>query len=228
VARDYWEESIALWRSLDNPRALAARLLERGGYGLAHGQLDQAGDDCIEALEIFVQTDNAGGASRALFNLAIVEERNGDQDLAQRLLAEAMARWADPASPDLKARSCFHLGRLSEQAGHGNSAGRLWLASLEEWHRIGNVRWTADVLARLSKLYLAHGDAVAALKLGGAASVLYSGMAQDALGEATRNELTGAAGILPEKAVWQAWSEGCALDADGAVKLAAQLTTGAR
>jgi tetratricopeptide (TPR) repeat protein/tRNA A-37 threonylcarbamoyl transferase component Bud32 len=228
VARDYWEESIALWRSMDKPRALAARLLERGGYGLAHGQLDQARDDCIEALEIFVQTDNAGGASRALFNLAIVEERNGDQDLAQRLLAEAMARWADPASPDLKARSSFHLGRLSEQAGHARAAGRLWLASLEEWHRVGNARWTADVLARLSKLHLAQSNAVAALKLGGAASVLFSGMALDALADATRNELVGAAESLPEKAVWQAWSEGCAMDADGAVKFAAQLTANPR
>jgi tetratricopeptide (TPR) repeat protein len=228
VARDYWEESIALWRSMDKPRALAARLLERGGYGLAHGQLDQARDDCIEALEIFVQTDNAGGASRALFNLAIVEERNGDQDFAQRLLAEAMARWADPASPDLKARSSFHLGRLSEQAGHARAAGRLWLASLEEWHRVGNARWTADVLARLSKLHLAQSNAVAALKLGGAASVLFSGMALDALADATRNELVGAAESLPEKAVWQAWSEGCAMDADGAVKFAAQLTANPR
>jgi tetratricopeptide (TPR) repeat protein/tRNA A-37 threonylcarbamoyl transferase component Bud32 len=228
VAGDYWAESIDLWRSLGAPRALAARLLERGGHGLAHGRLDEARDDCVEALEIFIEADNAGGASRALFNLAIVVERSGDQDLAQRLLAEAMARWADPASPDLKARSCFHIGRLNGQAGHARSAERMWLASLEEWHRIGNVRWTADVLARLGKLHLAQGDGVAALKLGGAASVLYSGIAQNVLGEATRNELAGAAEILPEKAVWQAWSEGCAMDADGAVKFAVQLNASAR
>ncbi|OLC67280.1 MAG: hypothetical protein AUH69_04870 [Actinobacteria bacterium 13_1_40CM_4_65_12] len=228
VARDYWDESIRLWRSLDKPRALAARLLERGGHGLANGRLDEARDDCIEALEIFVQTDNAEGASRALFNLAIVMDRIGDGELARRLLAEAMIRWADPSDADLQARSCFHLGRLTQKAGHQQSARRLWLDSLEAWHESGNVRWTADILARLSNLLLAQGDAAAALKLGGAASMLYSGMAQTALSEATRSGLAEANQMLSEKAVWQAWSEGCALDADGAVKYALQLTAGPR
>jgi tetratricopeptide (TPR) repeat protein len=228
VARDYWEESIRLWRSLANPPALAAKLLERGRYGLASDRLDEASDDCIEALEIFVQSDNAEGASRALFNLAIVIERSGDNELARRLLAEAMGRWADPADPDLKARLCFHLGRLTQKSGHGRSALRLWLDSLEAWHQSGNVRWTADILARLSTLRLAQGDAAAALKLGGAASMLYSGMAQNTLSETTRSELAGAASLLPEKAVWQAWSEGCALDADGAVRFALQLIPGPR
>lgn len=228
VARDYWDESIRLWRSLDNPRALAARLLERGRFGMANDRLDEARDDCIEALEIFVQSDNAEGASRALFNLAIVVESSGDGDLARLLLAEAMARWADPGDPDLQARLCFHLGRLTHKAGHNRSALRLWLDSLEAWHQSGNIRWTADILARLSTLRLVQGDAASALKLGGAASMLYSGLAEKKLSDATRSELAGAAQLLPEKAVWQAWSEGCALDADGAVRFALQLARGPR
>ncbi len=228
VARDYWEESIRLWRSLGKPRALAARLLERAGYGLANSRLDEARDDCIEALEVFVKTDNAEGASRALFNLAMVTERGGDRDLARRLLAEAIGRWADPSDPDLQARSCFHLARLTQEAGHSRSARRLWIDSLEAWHQSGNEIWTAYILARLSNLLLAQGDAAAALKLGGAASMLYSGIDQHALSEATRTDLAGAARLLPEKAVWQAWSEGCAMNADVAVKFALQLPPGPR
>jgi len=90
------------------------------------------------------------------------------------------------------------------------------------------VSWTAYILARLSNLLLAQGDAAAALKLGGAASMLYSGIDQHALSEATRTQLSGAARLLPEKAVWQAWSEGCAMNADVAVKFALQLPPGPR
>jgi len=228
VAHDYWDESIRLWRSLDKPRALAARLLERGGHGLANGRLDEARDYCIEALEVFVQIDNAEGASRALFNLAIVMDRSGDGDLARRLLAESMIRWADPSDADLQASACFHLGRLTQKAGHFQSTRRLWLDSLEAWHESGNVRWTADILSRLSNLLLTQGDAFAALKLGGAASMMYSGISQKGLSDAIRTGLAGAARLLSEKAVWQAWSEGCAMNADSAVMFAAQLTAAPR
>src|SRR2546427_731021 len=104
-ARESLAAAIAEARAAGDRTGLA-RLLERGRFGLANDRLDEARDDCIEALEIFVQSDNAEGASRALFNLAIVVESSGDGDLARRLLAEAMGRWADPGDPDLQARLC--------------------------------------------------------------------------------------------------------------------------
>jgi predicted ATPase/DNA-binding CsgD family transcriptional regulator len=84
-------ESTALYRTLDNERALAESLDQCGSLMLSMGNLHQAQLYCKEALDRGRRLDDRICMAVSTLNLGRIAEGRGDLELAQSLLEESLA-----------------------------------------------------------------------------------------------------------------------------------------
>ena len=152
------EESVAIWRSLDDPRKLAATLSNLGSVVETQGDLDRAQALHEEALSIARQIGNPIPVATALNNLALVLWGKGDLERATTLLEESVAMKRQIGNQVGLAHSLNNLGILALDAGDPDRA----IAYLEETlaidRELGNPAGIADSLGNLAGILAGTGD----------------------------------------------------------------------
>jgi len=159
------EESVAIWRSLDDPRKLAATLSNLGSVIETQGDLDRAQALHEEALSIARPIGNSIPVATALNNLALVLWGKGDLERATMLLEESAAMKRQTGNQVGLAHSLNNLGILALDAGDPERA----IAYLEETlaidRELGNPAGIADSLGNLAGIFAGTGDVVRAAAL---------------------------------------------------------------
>jgi tetratricopeptide (TPR) repeat protein len=152
------EESVAIWRSLNDPRKLAATLSNLGSVVEIQGDLDRAQALHEEALSIARPLGNPIPVATALNNLALVHWGKGDLERATMLLKESVTIKRQTGNQVGLAHSLNNLGILALDAGDPERA----IAYLEETlaidRELGNPTGIADSLGNLAGLIAPSGN----------------------------------------------------------------------
>jgi tetratricopeptide (TPR) repeat protein len=123
MARGLYEESLAMFRELEQPSGIATSLAEQGNVALKQGDLEAAGSFYEESLAISRELGNKVSIAVALNNLGKIAREQGDPRTARALHGEsleirrelgdkggfpwsleAFARLAAPGDPERAAR----------------------------------------------------------------------------------------------------------------------------
>jgi predicted ATPase/class 3 adenylate cyclase len=159
------EESVAIWRSLNDPRKLAATLSNLGSVVEIQGDLDRAQALHEEALSIARPIGNPLPVATALNNLALVHWGKGDLERATMLLEESVAIKRQIGNQVGLAHSLNNLGILALDTGDPERA----IAYLEETlaidRELGNPTGIADSLGNLAGLIAPTGNVARAAAL---------------------------------------------------------------
>jgi non-specific serine/threonine protein kinase len=123
-------ESVAVWRTVGDPRGLAASLAELGMHARHQGDLAGARQACEEALAIYAESPDPWGQRLALGVLGWVAEAEGDHAEARHLLEESLAAARAAQSPLDVALQLNNLGILALRRGDLREAERYYREAL--------------------------------------------------------------------------------------------------
>jgi predicted ATPase/DNA-binding SARP family transcriptional activator len=172
-ALSWLEESLRLYRALNEPRLEALCLLN---IGVAHAEAnrrEQAHAVYTQSFEIARRLEWAPLIASSLSNLANIETQLGRFDEARAKLEEALAIRRGFGSPPSDVASTLHqLGFNELMRGNIQSAEPLFRRALEGWRDGSYQVHYPDALEELSCTALALGDAERAARLRGAADRL--------------------------------------------------------
>ena len=125
TAKSVLEESQALFRTVDDRFGLAWSIHTHGLVSLKAGDVDQARQDFLEALELFQEARDVSGLVLQLDNLSQVIRAQGDPRRATRLASAAKAHQRSTGTS---------LGQLlSEQEGRTGTEGMSEVEAAEAW-----------------------------------------------------------------------------------------------
>jgi predicted ATPase/class 3 adenylate cyclase len=220
--RGQLEESIALWRDLDDRNELAAAL-DRLGWLLVYDSSDDPGalDAFERSLALRRELDDAAGETRALVGVAQVLVALGETERAEALAHELLGRAeGDPRTEHF----AFHfLADCALIRGDSQEAEPRYRESLRAALPLGDVFETSFEVQGVAMAAAGSGDAERALRLAGAVDALWESLGVDlhvdfwdALLERYLSLAREQLGAEAE----QVWAEGRALDFEEAVELA--------
>ena len=89
-ARTLFEESLAIYRELNDPRGIANCLDHFGWLACISGDFPQAQVLLEESTQVYQQLDDRNGLARSLFSLANVKTHQGDYALARTLFERSL------------------------------------------------------------------------------------------------------------------------------------------
>jgi predicted ATPase len=209
AAKRAHEESLAIFRDLDEPFGVAANLTELADLALREGDSDSARRLAEESAAVRRDRLESFNLGRVLLSLAEISVAEGDHAGARELIEEAIEAW------NVDAPETGHLVRCHERLGEvlrleGNY--RRALAAFAESIRIARLRGeqSPDALEGIAAVWAALGDSERAVRIAGATERV-----QERLGVARAH----ADRALPER-LDPAWSEGRAMSTEEAVEYA--------
>jgi predicted ATPase len=172
VARQCYEESLALYRTAGNRDRTAAALNSLGHVARAGGDL--AGSRALheEAFDVWHELGYANGLSGALRGLGAVALAEGDYAQARTLLEVGAARAREGDIPGQEARVLVSLALLARATGDAGGARAHLDAARAIWRDDGLEHHLAPTLEEFAFLAAAHGHAERALRAAGAAAAL--------------------------------------------------------
>ena len=130
TARSYLEESVALWRTLNNPVALAAALEALAEETRIQGLLPAAYRLAAEALALARATGDRSASASALFQLGRTALAQGRLPEARAQLEESLGHTRSLGDERGVALSLYHLGRITLAEGDYAAARALFEESL--------------------------------------------------------------------------------------------------
>lgn len=146
----HFNESLLIWRSLDDKRGIANMLNNLGIVLLPQCKFDTARAQHIESLQIYRDLEDTWGVALSLSNLGLVALDSGDYAEAEKLLSESLTLRRDLRDEQGGAQSLNNLGIVARCKGQIVAACALHNESLEMFRRIGD-RWsTALALCNLA------------------------------------------------------------------------------
>jgi non-specific serine/threonine protein kinase len=158
AARRLGEESLALWRRLEEPAGIAAALGTLGILAKNRGQREEAAALLGESLCCWREVGDTTGISSTLGYLGILAAEEGDAGAARELYEESLALRREAGDRWGIAASLNNLGGLAREQGDSAQARSLLEESLRLRRELGDRRCTAITLNVLGLLAMEEGD----------------------------------------------------------------------
>jgi DNA-binding CsgD family transcriptional regulator/tetratricopeptide (TPR) repeat protein len=158
TARNYLDESTALWRTESDLPGLAEAL-----HVLGHVRFDQrdyadARELFEEALQVFREADDVLGGLPILGDLGLVAYHEGDYGNAERILQESLVRYREHGLKDRVAGALNSLGDLARLAGDNKRARISYEESLGLWRELRGAPGIASALHKLGQISRSERD----------------------------------------------------------------------
>jgi len=226
------EESIALWRQLENPSGLAMALLHRGWTAHASGEYEQAKSLYLEGMQLVSPTDNAWLHAQLLIHLAAAAGFTSEFKQMRRYYRQARELFDQVGDTIAIADMLKDQGGLTILEGNYSEAIDYLVSSVKMCFKLGHKQYVATGLGSLSFAVGLRGEpepctaSILSAQLGGAAENLL-----DAIGlipwtrtnpsaQIARQFIRSQAG---EESWNEAWAKGRSLTAEQAVDLACRM-----
>jgi tetratricopeptide (TPR) repeat protein len=210
VARVLHEESLALWRVLDDRRGISRALSDLALVAKGQGEISFAQSLFEESRGISQELGNPMGIALALNNLGRLAERQGDYAEAQTLYEECLEIRRQLGNQLRVAASLANLGNVTELQGKYSAARRLHQSSLTIFAEHGHRLYMAESFEGLAVVAGALGQPERSMRLAGVAARL-----RDETGSALADEqdvlvqrLQPARRALSESDCARLWAEG--------------------
>jgi len=150
------EESVSLYRALDDARGLAFALANRAGVFYRQADYGRAGVVYEEAHALAQAEGDRPTMIHALTSLALIARERGDHPRAIQLYEQCLAVSADLGQ--LEYITLGGLGRLAREQGDGGRAQALLEQALELVRRAGDTTHAAGLLLDLAVVMREQGD----------------------------------------------------------------------
>jgi len=231
-AAELAEESIALWRKLDNPSGLAMALLHRGWAAHAHGEYHLAKRVYLEGIQHVSQTRDIWLQAQLLFHLAAAEGFISDFKQMRTYYTQSRELFEEVGDNIAMADLLKDQGGLTILEGNYPEAIGCLVKSIMMCYKLGHKQFIATGLGSLSFAVGLRGEpepglaSLRSAQLGGVAESL---MEEIGLTPWTRtNQLVQLARQYirsrVEEEKWnEAWAKGRALTIEQAIELACRL-----
>jgi predicted ATPase len=215
-AEQSYEEGLAIFRTLQQPRWMAAALSSLADVAVGRGDLARARTLAEESVALRRQSGGFG-LGRGLASVAEVAMAEGELDDAEALLEEGLA-WQKAEAPEgLHVAPLLEtLGEIARRKGDRSRALRHLSEALRIAARIDDRGQIAECLDAMAAVFMTSEDVGPAARLAGSAERI-----REELGVVTRRPDRP----LPER-LEPAWSEGRSLTFDEAVRYALGVADG--
>jgi len=140
LARSRLEESLALWRELEDRQGCAYTLARLGTVLKLQGDLAVAHGLLEESVALFREGGDKWGLALALFGLEEVVTSEGDLPLAHSLLRESLALWREVGDKWGLALALDGLGEVMRCQGNYEQAAKFYDESLALFRHLDN-KW---------------------------------------------------------------------------------------
>jgi predicted ATPase/DNA-binding SARP family transcriptional activator len=177
IARAWLDESLALYRELDDVEGTTRAMAELAALAIAEQDLDRAAALFEECLPLLRESDYALRKSRlatALGNLGTIAHMRDDPETAIGYYREAIESLRETGDEDAVAVNLHNLGRSELALGRPEPAVEALRESLEIARRLGYREVLAYCLGGFAEVAMLEGDAERAATLTGAADDLFA------------------------------------------------------
>jgi predicted ATPase/transcriptional regulator with XRE-family HTH domain len=205
------EESLALWRQLDDAAGVAASLNHLGVVADARGEPARAWALYEESLALRRTLGDRRAVANSLMNLGIAARQRGEPERAAALFEESLAARRALGDSRGVARGLLNLGHVHRDQGSPDRAAARYRASLALYRGLQDRLGAARCLEGLATVAAARGDAGRAARLGGAAAAMREavGVPPSPAGRAAVDQTVEAArAALGHAAFAAAWAAG--------------------
>jgi predicted ATPase/DNA-binding SARP family transcriptional activator/class 3 adenylate cyclase len=157
-ARQFHEESLALWGELGDPVGQASALNNLGNLAFSQGEGDAASDWYEEALRLYRAAGDLAGTAPVLSNLGALARERGDTGSAAQLVAESLELRRALGDQFGLAVSLENLGHLERERGNAARAAEHHTEALALRRELDHKQGIAVSLNNLGALRLEQGD----------------------------------------------------------------------
>ena len=219
------EESISLFRELDDKLGTAYALSNAGFAALGQGQPQKAITLTEEAVDLFLEVDEKWGAAIELGFLAVAWRDQGDHERAKRLAERGLALSREVGERQAISVALNTLATLAQAERDHERARELFGEGLTVSAELGNESDVVHGLEGLASIAGAEGSIVRAVRLWGAAEALLEeievGVHTYVPDRSLHQSQVAAARAQLEEAEWTAaWAEGLAMTSERGIEYA--------
>lgn len=218
-SRQLYEESVALYRQLDDKGALANALNDLAYLPMLQGEIPLAQQLFTEARDLFRELGDAWHTALAEMNIASTKFFVGEYEAARETIEAVVPVIRERGDRFWLTEAVTGLGQLEQLTGRYAAARGHYAESLQLALEAGTVPQVAMVLEPLSNVDSAEGNHRRAVELWSAAQAIKERVGGGAPSEMmqTLDPRPAAIEAIGEEAVAQAWQEGQALTLEQAV-----------
>jgi predicted ATPase/DNA-binding CsgD family transcriptional regulator len=224
-AESLLEESISLFRELDDKLGTAYALSNAGFAALGQGQPQKAITLTEEAVDLFLEVDEKWGAAIELGFLAVAWRDQGDHERAKRLAERGLELSREVGERQAISVALNTLATLAQAERDHERARELFGEGLTVSAELGNESDVVHCLEGLASIAGAEGSIVRAARLWGAAEAL---LEEIEAGVHTyvpdrslhQSQVASARARLDEEAFEAAWAEGRTMTPEQAIEYA--------
>jgi predicted ATPase/DNA-binding CsgD family transcriptional regulator len=219
------EESVSLFRELDDKLGTAYALSNAGFAALGQGQPQKAITLTEEAVDLFLEVDEKWGAAIELGFLAVAWRDQGDHERAKRLAERGLTLSREVGERQAISVALNTLATLAQAERDHERARELFEEGLTVSAELGNESDVVHCLEGLASIAGAEGSFVRAARLWGAAGAL---LEEIEVGVHTyvpdrslqQSQVAAAHARLDEEAFEAAWAEGRMMTSEQAIQYA--------
>jgi predicted ATPase len=161
-ARILIEESLGIFRDLQDPRGIGWALVDLGFITRYEGDYDAANSLLEESVLLLRQADDMEGLAAALGNIGLIARDRGDADTAETHLTESIALWRKLGDRVGYGWALTALGMVARARGQREVARERFQESLAVWRELNDRQNTANLLSSLARLACDEGEHVVA------------------------------------------------------------------
>lgn len=217
----FHQDSLALYRTLEDQRGIAEALTNLGAQALAQGNFEQAMPQLQESLELYRTLGDKRGTADALMNLGEVARYTGDPESAAACYAESLTLYRELGDQRWIAGALHNLGLSAIDQGNLEEALLYHQESILMFQRIGEKQYLPESLEALADIFGASRQPEPAARLLGAAAA-FREVLQIPLRPAERSEYEHALAKvrtqfdeIDRRAFEDAWIAGQGMAAEG-------------
>src|SRR5581483_9367841 len=159
------EESLALWRELDDQQGIAMSLNNLGVIARDRGDPDELERRCRESLALYHALGDTWGVAISLMNLGFAARYRGELAQAAECFEQSLALFRRLGDQRHTAALLNCLGRVALDRGDTEAAGILFERSLALHQEVGDAWGVAISLSNLAELALQRGGHETAARL---------------------------------------------------------------
>jgi DNA-binding CsgD family transcriptional regulator/tetratricopeptide (TPR) repeat protein len=219
------EESIRLFRELDDKLGTAYALSNAGFAALGQGLPQKAITLTEEAVDLFLAVDEKWGAAIELCFLAVAWRDQGDHERAKLLAERGLALSRQVGERQTITAALYTLATLAQAERNHERARELYGEGLKVSAELGNESDVAHCLEGLASIAASEGTIARAARLWGAAEAL---LEEIEAGVHTyvpdrslhRRQVAAARSQLSEEAFEEAWGDGRTMTSKQAIEYA--------
>jgi predicted ATPase len=164
-ARTLFDESISIYRTLQDPRGIGWSLVSLAFVARYQGDYAQASMLLEESLPLLRQAGDLEGMAVALGNLGLIARDRGDASVAEKQLQASLELWLQLGDPIGQGWVLTALGIAARCGGQRELARSRLDQALAVWRKIGDRQNQANALGTLASLARDAGEFDAAARL---------------------------------------------------------------